>query len=328
MRATIWMPIAPWATCTPRTGCSRWTCCAAWAVAACPSCSARKATPPTSSFAPWASAVTHGSTPSICGRTRTSPMCSSSSPTRTASISTSIRGEFREYSLLLTRPDHFSPEDIAHVMGYMAYSFAEAFRTDALIDHVRGTLGERHAQELLPGLPDTSPSRSARILPGQTDTPLAPLLDQLAQVQSYLPVGQFHGSNAWAVSGQLSASGKPLLANDPHIGFAVPAVWYEAHIRTPEHEVYGHFLAGLPFPLLGHTPHHAWGLTMLMNDEIDFYREQVNPDNPMQVRVGNRWQDLEVHEEVIKVRNKEDRLIRLRSSRHGPIINDDLVLAS
>src|SRR5690554_7172054 len=121
-------------------------------------------------------------------------------------------------------------------MGYMAYSFAEAFRTDALIDHVRGTLGERHAQELLPGLPDTSPSRSARILPGQTDTPLAPLLDQLAQVQSYLPVGQFHGSNAWAVSGQLSASGKPLLANDPHIGFAVPAVWYEAHIRTPEHE--------------------------------------------------------------------------------------------
>src|SRR5690554_7358338 len=78
-------------------------------------------------------------------------------------------------------------------MGYMAYSVAEAFRTDALIDHVRGTLGERHAQELLPGLPDTSPSRSARILPGQTDTPLAPLLDQLAQVQSYLPVGQFHG---------------------------------------------------------------------------------------------------------------------------------------
>lgn len=233
-----------------------------------------------------------------------------------------------EYRLLLTRPDHFSPEDIAHVMGYMAYSFAEAFRTDALIDHVRGTLGERHAQELLPGLPDTSPSRSARILPGQADTPLAPLLEQLAQVQSYLPVGQFHGSNAWAVSGQLSASGKPLLANDPHIGFAVPAVWYEAHIRTPEHEVYGHFLAGLPFPLLGHTPHHAWGLTMLMNDEIDFYREQVNPDNPMQVRVGNRWQDLEVHEEVIKVRNKEDRLIRLRSSRHGPIINDDLVLAS
>src|SRR5690606_36582601 len=110
-----------------------------------------------------------------------------------------------EDRLQLTRPVHLSHEEIAHVMGYMACSCASALRTAALIDHVRGTLDERHAQELLPGLPDTTPSRSARILPGQTDTPLAPLLDQLAQVQSYLPVGQFHGSNAWAVSGQLSA---------------------------------------------------------------------------------------------------------------------------
>src|SRR5690606_9289279 len=157
----------------------------------------------------------------------------------------------------------------AHVMGYMAYSFAEAFRTDALIDHVRGTLGERHAQELLPGLPDTSPSRSARIRPGQTDTPLAPLLDQLAQVPFYLPVGQFGGRNGWVVNGQLCPTAAPLLVHDPHLDFAEPAVWYAALVRTPEHDVYGHCLAGLPFPLLGHTPHHAWGLAMLLNDEID-----------------------------------------------------------
>lgn len=232
-----------------------------------------------------------------------------------------------EYRLLLSKPDYFGLEDIAHTMGYMAYSFAEAFRTDALIDHVRGTLGERHARELVPGAPDASPARRSAAPSGQTASLLSPLLEQIAAVQKTLPVGQFHGSNAWAVRGQLSNSGKPLLANDPHIGFAVPAVWYEAHIRTPEHEVYGHFLAGIPFPLLGHTPHHAWGLTMLMNDEIDFYREQLNPDNPMQVRAGDRWQNLEVHEEVIKVRHQEDRLIRLRNSRHGPIINDDLVQA-
>lgn len=232
-----------------------------------------------------------------------------------------------EYRLLLSRPDYFDLEDIAHVMGYMAYSFAEAFRTDALIDHVRGTLGERHALDLVPGAPEASPPRRSATVDGQTASVLQPLLEQLATVQTQLPTGQFHGSNAWAVRGKLSATGKPLLANDPHIGFAVPAVWYEAHIRTPEHEVYGHFLGGMPFPLLGHTPHHAWGLTMLMNDEIDFYREQLNPDNPMQVRVGDRWQNLEVQEEVIKVRGQEDRLIRLRSSRHGPVINDDLVLA-
>ncbi|WP_158256742.1 penicillin acylase family protein [Pseudomonas sp. MYb185] len=231
-----------------------------------------------------------------------------------------------EYRLLLTRPDYFALEDIAHVMGYMAYSFAEAFKTDALVDHVRGTLGERYVQDLVPGAPEAPPPRKSAA-PQTTASLLQPLLEQLAQVQAQLPAGQFHGSNAWVVKGALSISGRPLLANDPHIGFAVPAVWYEAHLRTPEHEVYGHFLAGLPFPLLGHTAHHAWGLTMLMNDEIDFYREQLNPDNPDQVRVGERWQDLTVHEEVIKVRNQEDRLVRLRSSRHGPIINDHLVLA-
>ncbi|MCO5787435.1 penicillin acylase family protein [Pseudomonas sp. G11-1] len=227
-----------------------------------------------------------------------------------------------EYRALLTQPDYFSTADIAHVMGYMAYSLAEAFRTDALVDHVRGTLGERHVQDLVPGAPQGLPPRpSGNPL---TVELLQPLLDQVAQVQQQLPAGQFQGSNAWAVRGALSASGRPLLANDPHIGFAVPAVWYEAHIRTPQHEVYGHFLAGLPFPLLGQTRQHAWGLTMLMNDEIDFYRERLNPDNPNQVRVGDRWQNLTVHEEVIKVRGQEDRLVRLRSSRHGPIINDHL----
>ena len=230
-----------------------------------------------------------------------------------------------EYRLLLSRPDYFSTADIAHVMGYMAYSFAEAFKTDALMDHVLGTLGERHAQDLVPGAPRGLPPRQPAS-PSSVGL-LQPLAEQVAQVQQHLPAGQFQGSNAWAVKGALSASGLPLLANDPHIGFSVPAVWYEAHIRTPQHEVYGHFLAGLPFPLLGQTRHHAWGLTMLMNDEIDFYRERVNPDDPGQVRVGDRWKNLTVHEEVIKVRGKEDRLIRLRSSRNGPIINDHLATA-
>ncbi|PAU88893.1 penicillin acylase family protein [Pseudomonas sp. WN033] len=226
-----------------------------------------------------------------------------------------------EYRLLMTRPDYFSTADIAHIMGYMAYSFAEAFKTDALVDHVRGTLGPRHMQDLVPGWPDNLPPRVHPAQQAETSL-LTPLLDQLAEVERTVPAGLFMGSNAWAVSAERSRNGAPLLANDPHIGFSVPAVWYEAHIRTPEHEVYGHFLAGLPFALLGQTRQHAWGLTMLMNDEIDFYRERVNPDNPEQVWAIDRWQRLRVHEEVIKIRGQEDRLVRMRSSRHGPIIND------
>jgi len=225
-----------------------------------------------------------------------------------------------EYRLLMTTPDYFSTQDIANTMGYMAYSFAEAFKTDALVDTIRGTLSERHYRDLVPSWPDQLPPvRSS----GQPYIELlTPMLEQISQVEQSLPVGQFLGSNAWVVNAERSASGAPLLANDPHIGFAAPAVWYEAHIRTPDSEVYGHFLAGIPFPLLGQTRHHAWGLTMLMNDDVDFYRERVNPDDPEQVWAIDRWQKLRVHEEVIKIRGQEDRLIRTRSSRHGPIVND------
>lgn len=231
-----------------------------------------------------------------------------------------------EYSMLFTRPDYFSTEDIAHVMGYMAYSFAEAFKTDALTDQVRGKLGHRHAQDLVPGWPNSVPPRSvpAPSTTGESTSGWADdLLRQVADIERRLPAGQFLGSNAWAVNSSRSHSEAPMLANDPHIGFAAPAVWFEAHIRTPDHEVYGHFLGGIPFPLLGQTRRHAWGLTMLMNDEIDFYRERANPEDPGQVWVADKgWRDLEVHEEVIKVRGREDRLIRLRSSVNGPIIND------
>jgi len=226
-----------------------------------------------------------------------------------------------EYRLLLSRPDYFGPADIANIMGYMSYAFAEAFKTDALVDHVRGTLGERYAQDLVPGIPETSLPRSNQAQP--RTALLSPLLEQIVRVEAHLPAGQFLGSNAWVVNSKRSHGNAPMLANDPHIGFSVPSVWFEAHIRTPEHEVYGHFLGGIPFPLLGKTRHHAWGLTMLMNDDVDFYRERLNPENPNQVWVpGNGWQELTIHEEVIKVRGQEDRLFRMRSSRHGPIIND------
>ena len=212
-----------------------------------------------------------------------------------------------EYRLLLSRPADFSLADIASISGYMAYSFAEAFKTDTLVDHIRGTLGERYVNDLVFDWPDSMPPRrrtsaNQQAADEQTSSPLLPVLHQVARIEQRLPAPRFLGSNAWAINARLSQSAAPLLANDPHMGFGIPAVWYEAHLRTPEQEVYGHFLPGMPFPLLGHTRHHAWGLTMLMNDEVDFYREQVNPDNPNQVRAAGRWQNLRIHDEVIKVR--------------------------
>src|SRR5690606_164683 len=80
----------------------------------------------------------------------------------------------------------------------------------------------------------------------------------------------FEGSNSWVIAPEKTKNGKVILANDPHMGFSQPSVWYEAHINTPTYEKYGYHLAGVPFPLLGHNHDLAYGLTMFENDDIDF----------------------------------------------------------
>ncbi|MGE1161570.1 penicillin acylase family protein, partial [Pantoea agglomerans] len=93
------------------------------------------------------------------------------------------------------------------------------------------------------------------------------------------------GSNAWAVSASRTRSGRPLLAGDPHIGFAVPAVWYEAELSAPGFELYGYFQALNPFALLGHNRDFGWSLTMFQNDDVDLIAERSNPANPEQVMI-------------------------------------------
>ncbi len=130
------------------------------------------------------------------------------------------------------------------------------------------------------------------------------------------------GSNSWSITPSLSASGSVIFAGDPHIEYASPAVWYEAHIKTPQLELYGHYLALVPFALLGHSRHHAWSLTVFLNDDIDFYQERSNPKNPDQVWHQNGWHDLQKIGETIAVKGQADEPFEIRISPRGPIIND------
>ena len=90
---------------------------------------------------------------------------------------------------------------------------------------------------------------------------------------SRLPLPQFIGSNSWVIGPQKTKAGKVIFANDPHIGFAQPSVWYEAHLMTPTYEKYGYHLAGVPMALLGHDRNLAYGFTMFENDDVDFFYE-------------------------------------------------------
>lgn len=141
------------------------------------------------------------------------------------------------------------------------------------------------------------------------------------------------GSNNWAVAGSRSATGKPWLANDPHLGLSAPAIWYFARLQAPAADgqpalnVIGATLPGLPSVVLGRTATVAWGFTNTGPDVQDLYLEQINPANPGQYRVPapggqTAWADFATREEIIRVKGQPDVKQVVRSTRHGPVLSD------
>lgn len=244
-----------------------------------------------------------------------------------------------EFELLGIPKRPFTVADTASVAGYLAYSFAAGFRTEPVLTRIRDQLGRDHLQifdlawhpqgvnQGQPAAPAPAPAASAAsgvaLAPGEWhDLGRLAALSQDALELAGVPV--FEGSNAWVVSGARAAGGKPLLAGDPHIAFAAPAVWYEAHLSMPGFELYGHHQALNPFALIGHNERFGWSLTMFQNDDLDLIVEKVNPDNPKQVWVNGQWVDLQERQETINVKGAAPVTLTLRRSPHGPIVNDAL----
>lgn len=130
------------------------------------------------------------------------------------------------------------------------------------------------------------------------------------------------GSNAWAVSGAHTKSGKPLLAGDPHLQFTLPGIWYEIHLQAPGLNVTGASIPGSPAVILGHNENIAWSTTNLHFDVTDLYREQVNLAAGVS-RFENQVERLRVEQDVIRVRGDKPVQVAVASTRHGPLIGVD-----
>ena len=130
------------------------------------------------------------------------------------------------------------------------------------------------------------------------------------------------GSNNWVISGEHTDTGMPLLANDPHLGIQMPAIWYEVGLHTPGRDIVGFSLAGIPGVVIGHNNHIAWGMTNVGTDVQDLYIEKINPANPNQYEYMGQWRDMEIREEVIKVNGGAPVTLPVRITRHGPIITE------
>ncbi len=226
-----------------------------------------------------------------------------------------------EFDLLNITPRPYTIEDTLSIAGYLAYSFAAAFRTEPTLSYIRQELGEQYLEIFDIANPSAGAVPQAAL--SSTDWSQLSSIAQISQ-QALLAVGmpQFEGSNAWVVDGSKTASGKPLLAGDPHIAFSVPAVWYEAHLQAPDFELYGHFQALNPFALLGHNHEFGWSVTMFQNDDLDLIALTTNPDDPQQVWQNNQWQTLDTQTQWVVIKDQEPQELILRHSAYGPIIND------
>jgi penicillin G amidase len=227
-----------------------------------------------------------------------------------------------EFDILGIPPHPFTVEDTAAVAGYLAYSFAAAFRTEPVLTTVRDKLGPDYLRvfDL-----DWHPEGVIKPFVAQNhsyDNVLARVAKVSQDAMELAGVPLLEGSNAWAISGKRTASGKPLLAGDPHIAFSAPAVWFEAHLQAPDFELYGHFQALNPSALLGHNMDFGWSLTMFQNDDVDLIAEKVNPANPQQVWYHNQWINLKTRTETITVKGQPPVTLTLRRSPNGPIITD------
>lgn len=221
-----------------------------------------------------------------------------------------------EFDLVGIKKEKYTLKDIYNVFGYMSFSFAVAHKTDPLLTEIKEKLGAPYFNELMSAFDKNLTINKTEIQPIKAEMSKA-----VSKIMDNLPVSAFIGSNSWVIAPEKTKNGKVLFANDPHIGFAQPSVWYQNHIKTPDYEIYGYNIALMPFPLLGHNRDYAYGLTMLANDDLNFYIEKNNPDNANQYKTVDGFKDYEIRTKTIKIKDEKDTTFQVKVSKHGPIMN-------
>lgn len=221
-----------------------------------------------------------------------------------------------EFKILGYEPEQWTPIDSLTIGKYMAYDLGGNWDSLAVRHWALNNFPEEQARELFVSYPDNAPS----IIAANLKTPV----EVAGQFNADLVPHEFNGSNNWVVSGEKTASGKPLLADDPHLGLNTPSIWYQMHLQSPEQNVGGVIFAGVPGIILGHNENIAWGVTNVGPDVQDLYIEIPNPEDPTQFRYDGKWEQAEVRDETIKVKGEEDVPFEVVVTRHGPIMSEIL----
>ena len=227
-----------------------------------------------------------------------------------------------EFVFFRHEPEPWTPADSVAWVKMMAWDLSGNWSTELARLRLLRRLSPQQIAEFFAPYPGEAPIELAGLDEAHFAAARRLELDRLAAIMPAPPEGI--GSNNWAVSGARSATRKPLLANDPHLGLATPAIWYFAHMSAPGLDVIGASLPGVPAIVLGRTQRVAWAFTNTGPDTQDLYLERVDAKDPSQYQTPDGWRNFEVRREIIRVKDQPPVELEVRISRHGPIISDVL----
>ncbi len=226
-----------------------------------------------------------------------------------------------EFGILRYRPQPWHPVDTITFGRYMAWTLSGNWDREILRSWTVERFGAKVMAELETPYPAGKPGT---VPPGTEAKGAGPSLDEDYKAAADL-LGALAGtgmSNSWVVGGKKSATGKPLLGNDPHLPLQMPSIFWEFHVDSPELKAAGAGLPALPSVIIGHNDRLAWGVTNAQVDGDDLYVERVNPDDPSQYFYQDQWVDGEVVREEIKVRGRRKPVVEdVLITRHGPVIS-------
>lgn len=238
-----------------------------------------------------------------------------------------------EMTLLSVEPAPWSPVDSLAWIRLMGLNLSLNQGMEPLRALLVAKLGPEAAAQLIPDYPDDAPTIITEPPPipgGSTGAaPAAPAANAAAagrQLSALLPAGgvpPFWGSNNWVVHGSRTATGRPLFANDTHLGLALPSIWYANGLHGGRFDAAGFSFAGMPFVVLGHNRRIAWGITNLCADVQDLYRETLDdPAKPARYQFQGAWRPLQTLRETIEVRGGQPVTVEIRSTHHGPLVHE------
>lgn len=236
-----------------------------------------------------------------------------------------------EFTLLGYKPEPWTLLDSALIGKIMAYDLGGNFAAEVYRLELRQKVGAELADQLMPVYPndgitmikyggkssaDPDPSTSQTVRAGDG-------IDLSGLVSAAVFPDEWLGSNNWVVGGRLTTSGRPLLANDPHLGLRTPSIWYEQHLIIKDQmNAFGVMFPGAPGIVIGQNDKIAWGVTNTGPDVQDLYVEKRNPDNPYQFLYRGQWEDARVYKEIIPVKGKDPVEFEVVVTRHGPIVSE------